>query len=241
MDIFQMAGRGLQGIISGGISAEDYSAVTGIHIHDAKKILDSLENSEIGIIKNGVYYFDPGDRLKVAIALLEKGVSLDEVTPEIDWRDFEGLTTEMLATKNFAVMKNLRFKAPVIEIDVVAIRMGIALLVDCKHWKRTTPSAMSNVVAKQIERTRRYVAETPGAVAVPIIVTLYQHETEFVDNVPIVPIAGFSSFIDEFYAYFDKMKTIENTDHNTDPNTGSVPFTLDTATKSNTSAIETNL
>lgn len=210
MDIFQIPRRGLQGVISGGISAKDYSAVTGISIHDAQKILDGLTHSGIGHITNDICYFESGDRLKAAIMLLEKGAPLDDITAEIDWKDFEGLTSEMLAAKNFAVMKNLRFKAPVMEIDVVAIRMGIAMLVDCKHWKYTTPSAISNAVAKQIKRTRRYVEETPGAIAVPVIVTLYQHETEFVNNVPIVPIAGFSSFVDEFYGHLDKMRTISD-------------------------------
>lgn len=214
MDIFQIPRRGLKGIISGGISARDYNAVTGINIHDAHKILDGLTHSGIGRITDGVCYFESGDRLKAAIMLLEKGAALDDITPEIDWKDFEGLTSEMLAAKNFVVMKNLRFKAPVMEIDVVAIRMGIAMLIDCKHWKYTTPAAVSNAVAKQIKRTRRYVEETPGTIAVPVIVTLYQHATEFVNNVPIVPIARFPSFVDEFYGNLDRMRTVSDDGNN---------------------------
>ena len=209
-----MSRRGLKGIISGGISAKDYSVVTGINIHEAQKILDSLMHFGIGHITNDVYYFESGDRLKVAILLLENGASLDDITPEIDWKDFEGLTSEMLAAKNFAVMKNIRFKAPVMEIDIVAIRMGITMLIDCKHWKYTTPSAISNTVTKQIKRTRRYVEETSGAIAVPAIVTLYQHETEFVNNVPIIPITRFPSFVDEFYGHLDKMRTVSDDSNN---------------------------
>ena len=202
--------RALRGIISGGITARDYSEATGTDAHDAQSILDYLEQAGIGRVTGETYSFERGDRLRAAIALLERGAALDEIALEIDWRDFEGLTTEILASKNFVVMKNLRFKRPSIEIDVVGIRMGVAMLVDCKHWKRTARSAISDAVAKQIERTRRYVAETPGAVAVPVIVTLHRHEVEFVNNVPIVHISGFSSFVDEFYGHLDKMRVIDD-------------------------------
>lgn len=204
-----MTARGLRGMIQGGVSPRDYSAVTGVGMRDARRILDWLEQSGIGRSVGGVYHFERGDRLRAAIVMLEGGAaSLDEISPEMDWRDFEGLAGEILASRNFAVMNNLRFKRPVVEIDVVGIRMGVAMLVDCKHWRRTAPSAVSDAVSKQIERTRRYVAETPGAVAAPVIVTLYRHETEFVGNVPIVPIAGFSSFVDEFHGHLDRMRTI---------------------------------
>jgi hypothetical protein len=68
---------------------------------------------------------------------------------------------------------------------------------------------LSTVVKKQIERTKHYVKKTPGAISVPVIVTLYQDKVDFIENVPIVPIFQFSSFIDEFYGNIDQMKTIE--------------------------------
>ena len=199
---------GLRGIIEGGVSAGDYAAVAGIGMRDARGVLESLAGAGIGRLEDGTCHFERGDKLRAAIMMLRDGAPLDEVAFEMDWRDFEGLVTEMLAARDFAVMKNLRFKKPVIEIDVVGVRMGVAMLVDCKHWKRTTTYAMTRAVSMQIKRTRRYVSETPGAVAVPAIVTLHQHETEFIDNVPIVPISGFASFVDEFYGHMDSMLTI---------------------------------
>ncbi|MDO7721850.1 MAG: hypothetical protein MUP75_00180, partial [Nitrosopumilus sp.] len=84
-----------------------------------------------------------------------------------------------------------------------------AILIDCKHWKTYSRSSLSSAVQKQIERTKQYVAKTPGSTAVPVIVTLHQDKINFVDRVPIVPIFQFSSFIDEFYGNVDQMKTIE--------------------------------
>jgi hypothetical protein len=46
------------------------------------------------------------------------------------------LTAEILSSKNFGVIKNLIMTKPRMEIDVVGIRLGVAILIDCKHWKR---------------------------------------------------------------------------------------------------------
>ncbi len=141
--------------------------------------------------------------------LIEKGFPLDEIAIALNWKDFEGLTAEILESKNFAVIKNLILTKPRMEIDVIGIRLGIAMLIDCKHWKRYSSSSLSEAVKKQVERTKHYIAKTPGAIAVPVIVTLYQDKIDFIDRVPIVPIFQFSSFVDEFYGNLEEMKTIE--------------------------------
>ena len=200
--------NGLNGIIPGGISVQDFSAVTKINSNDSKIILDEFIKNDIGSKQENSYYFKDGDKLKIAISLLEKGYPIDEISIVLDWRDFEGLTAAMLSERNFAVMKNLMLTKPRMEIDVVGIRLGIAILIDCKHWKRYNTSALFTAVKKQIERTKQYVAKTPGATAVPVIVTLYQDKIDFIENVPIVPIFQFASFIDEFYGNLDQMNTI---------------------------------
>jgi DNA-binding transcriptional MerR regulator len=200
--------NGLHGIIPGGISVQDFSAVTKINSNDSKIILDEFIKNDIGSKQENSYYFEDADKLKIAISLLEKGYPIDEISIVLDWRDFEGLTAAMLSERNFAVMKNLMLTKPRMEIDVVGIRLGIAILIDCKHWKRYSTSALSTAVKKQIERTKQYVAKTPGATAVPVIVTLYQDKIDFIENVPIVPIFQFASFIDEFYGNLDQMNTI---------------------------------
>ena len=200
---------GLQGIISGGISIEDFSAVTKMNTNESKIILDEIIKNNIGTKQDNSYHFKNADKLKIAVALLEKGLPIDEISVVLDWRDFEGLTAEILSSKNFGVIKNLIMTKPRMEIDVIGIRLGIAILIDCKHWKRYNTSSLTTVVKKQVERTKQYVAKTPGAIAVPVIVTLYQDRINFIENVPIVPIFQFSSFIDEFYGNIDQMKTIE--------------------------------
>ncbi len=200
---------GLPGILVGGISVEDFSAVTKLNIVDSKTILDEFIKNNIGTKQDNSYYFEDGDKLKIAVKLLENGSPIDEISVALDWKDFEGLTAAILASKNFAVIKNMMLTKPRMEIDVIGIRLGVAILIDCKHWKRYSVSSLSTVVKKQIERTKHYVKKTPGAISVPVIVTLYQDKVDFIENVPIVPIFQFSSFIDEFYGNIDQMKTIE--------------------------------
>ncbi|MCH9657073.1 hypothetical protein K0U27_00010 [archaeon] len=200
---------GLHGLIPGGVSVEDFSAVTKLDLDTSQTILDEFIKNGIGTKENNSYFFEDGDRLKIAVVLLEKGYPVDEISVALNWRDFEGLTAEILSSKNFAVIKNLMLTKPRMEIDVVGIRLGIAILIDCKHWKRYSTSSLTTAVKKQIQRTKQYVEKTPGAIAVPVIVTLYQDKVDFIENVPIVPIFQFSSFVDEFYGNIDQMKTIE--------------------------------
>jgi hypothetical protein len=200
----------LPGIIPGGISAQDFSVITKTDVVESKKILETFLKKGIGSKQEGKYYFEDGDKLKTAIMLIKNGLSLDEVVIALNWKDFEGLTAEILEAKNFAIIKNLILTKPRREIDVVGIRLGIAMLIDCKHWKRYSTSALSETVKNQIERAKHYVSKTPGAIAVPVIVTLFQDRIDFIDRVPIVPIFQFSSFVDEFYGNLQQMKTIDS-------------------------------
>lgn len=199
----------LSGIIPGGISVQDFSAIIKTDAKESQQILETFFKNGIGSKQEDKYYFEDGDRLKTAIMLIEKGFPLDQIAIALNWRDFEGLTAEILAEKNFAVIKNLILTKPRMEIDVIGIRLGIAMLIDCKHWKRYSTSALSEAVKKQVERTKHYISKTPGAIAVPVMVTLYQDKIDFIDRVPIVPIFQFSSFVDEFYGNLEEMKTIE--------------------------------
>ncbi|MCH8914781.1 MAG: hypothetical protein IIA82_02890 [Thaumarchaeota archaeon] len=200
---------GLQGIISGGISVEDFSAVTTLNVTDSEIILDEFIKNDIGTKQDNSYYFEDGDKLKIAVALLENGLPIDEISVALDWKDFEGLTAAILTSKDFTVIKNLILTKPRMEIDIIGIRLGVTILIDCKHWKRYSISSLTTVVKKQIKRTKHYVAKTQGVIAVPVIVALYSDKVDFIENVPIVPIFKFSSFIDEFYGNLDQMKTIE--------------------------------
>ena len=116
--------NGLSGIIPGGISCEDFSAIVNTSEDESKKILDEYVKNDIGTKKEEKYFFDQSDKLKVAIKLIQLGSPIDEVSVALDWKDFEGLVGEILLHKEFAVIKNLILTKPRMEIDVIGIRFG---------------------------------------------------------------------------------------------------------------------
>ena len=202
--------QGLDGVIPGGISIKEFSMISKADQSTAKKILDELINNGIGIKNEDLFDFSSSDRLKYALLILEKGAIIDEVSEHIDWKDFEGLVAEILESKGFGTIRNMILTKPRIEIDVVGVKIGVAILIDCKHWKRTSTSAIRRAVEKQVMRTKRYVSQTRGAMAIPVIVTLYEEKVSFINKVPIIPIQKFSSFVDEFYGNLDKVEIIKS-------------------------------
>jgi len=201
--------QGITGIIPGGISTEDFAVITSTDKNTAEKILGMLIQYGIGQTIGNLVNFDDGDKLKAALLTIKNGAPIEEVSRYIDWKDFEGLVAEILDTKHFDVLRNFRMTKPTMEIDVVGTRLGVTLLIDCKHWKKLSHSALETIVVKQIERVKHYISSTKDVVAAPVIVTLNQEETSFINKVPIVPILQFSSFIDEFYGSLEEIKTIE--------------------------------
>jgi len=201
--------QGLDGIIPGGISIADFSIVSKTDQSTTKKILNELVKNGIGSKDGDLFNFNSGDRLKSALFILKKGATINEVSEHIDWKDFEGLVAEILESKGFGTIRNMILTKPRMEIDVVGIKIGVVILIDCKHWKRTSTSAIQTAVKKHIRRTKRYVSQTQGAMAIPVIVTLYEEKTSFINRVPIVPIQKFSSFVDEFYGNLDEVEIIK--------------------------------
>ena len=201
--------QAISGVIPGGISTKDFAAIISTDKNTAEKILDMLTQNGIGQTIGNLVNFEDGDKLKTALFAIKNGVPIEEVSRYIDWKDFEGLVAEILDSKHFDVLRNFRMTRPTMEIDVVGVRLGIALLIDCKHWKRLSYSALETIVVKQIERVKHYVSNAKDVIAAPVIVTLNQEETSFINRVPIVPILQFSSFIDEFYGSLEEIKTIE--------------------------------
>ena len=201
--------KGINGILEGGVSITDFSIVSELDEISAKELLYTLVQNGIGTWNDDLVDFDiPNDRLQTALFAINLGATIEDVSEYLTWRDFESLTGLILEEKDFDVTKNLIMTKPRMEIDVVGKKMNTALLIDCKHWKTMSKSALDEIVKKQIERVKRYVADESMS-ALPVIVTLHQEEIQFVDNVPIVPIMKLSSFLDEFVGNLDSLMSIE--------------------------------
>ena len=201
--------KGINGILEGGVSVTDFSIVTELDEISAKELLYTLVQNGIGTWNDDLVDFDiPNDRLQTALFAIKLGADVESVSEYLTWQDFESITGLILEKKDFDVTKNLILTKPRMEIDVVGTKMDIALLIDCKHWKTMSKSALDEIVKKQIERVKRYVADE-DITALPVIVTLHQEGTQLVENVPIVPIMKLPSFLDEFVGNLGSLKSIE--------------------------------
>ena len=205
----KLAVKGINGIIEGGISVTDFAVVTELDETSAKELLYTLVQNGIGTWNDDLVDFDiPHDRLQTALFAITLGATIEDVSEYLTWRDFEAITGIILEENGFDVTKNLVLTKPRMEIDVIGKKMNLALLIDCKHWKTMSKSALDEIVKKQIERVKRYVADE-DITALPVIVTLHQEGTQLVENVPIVPIMKLPSFLDEFVGSLDSLNSIE--------------------------------
>ena len=201
--------KGINGIIEGGVSVTDFSVICELDEITAKELLYTLVQNGIGVLNDDLVDFDiPNDRLQTALFAINLGATVEDVSEFLTWRDFESLTAVILEENDFDVTKNLILTKPRMEIDVIGKKMNIALLIDCKHWKNMTKSALYGIVRKQIERVKRFVS-IENMPALPVIVTLHQEKIQFVGNVPIVPIIKLPSFLDEFIGNSEQLSTLK--------------------------------
>jgi Holliday junction resolvase len=201
----QILVKGIRGIIPGGVSVKDFSVVTDTSEETARQILDNFMQNGIGTFQDNQIHFQDDDKLKTSLLALRMGAPIDEISQILDWKDFEALVSEILELREFDVTRNLTLTKPRTQIDVIGIKAGVAILIDCKHWKRLSYSVLETAVNKQIERTKHYVTKEKVRAALPAIVTLYQEEVKFINKVPIIPIFQLDSFCDEFYGNLEEM------------------------------------
>ena len=176
----------------------------------AKIVLDFLIARGIGRLMGGNPVFSASDRLKVVILSLHNaGCDARLVSEQLSWRDFEGLASEILTSFGYKTTTNLRLTKPRMEIDVVGISSGMAVLVDCKHWKRSNGSLISAFAKKQEARALRLVREDPRIVTtVPVILTLNTEPVRLVEGVPIVPVTQFRSFLADLQSHLSEIRVI---------------------------------
>ena len=201
--------RGIKAIIPGGISEHDFAIASEMDEFSAKELLQIFVQNGIGRLDESSFEFQDSDRISASVFAIRNGATIEDVSEFLSWQNFEQLVSHILDENGFDVQKNLILTKPRMEIDVVGIKLGGSILIDCKHWKRMTQSDLNDIVSKQIERVKSYVEKTESISAIPVIVTLHQEKVDFVKQVPIVPIMELSSFLDEFHGNLDKVKTIE--------------------------------
>ena len=185
---------------------ESNSYIDKIRLKNSFSTLDFLDflSSRGILIKDNQITASSYNKIIIAVAAVECGADILTVCKLINWRDFEIFASEIMKFHDYTVFKNYRIKNPTRQIDVVGIRLQNALIVDCKHWKRNSYSELVAAVNKQKQRGSLFM-EKNGSFEVkysyPIIITFLPCEFRYVNQVPVVPINSFNSFLIDFDNY----------------------------------------
>lgn len=181
------------------------SSPAGVEINkDTDPDIYNLFLSKGIIVKNNFVANTSSNKISLGIAALSCGADVFEICRILSWKDFEILSSEILKFHDYAVYFNYRIRKPTRQIDIVAVKSKLALVIDCKHWKNTSFSSLQEVVIKQKDRSVR-LGERKEILGVrnlyPIIVTFLKSEFQNIQGVPIVPIQNFNSFLLDFDTY----------------------------------------
>jgi hypothetical protein len=161
----------------------------------AERVLDFLSNNGIGTASGSKILFSKEDRLKIAILALRMGCHIEQISMQLNWKDFEALTSKILGLSGYKTTIHVFFSKPRMEIDVVGINSKFAIAVDCKHWKHGSLSILSLYAKKQVERTKILLEKRSIYSAIPVILTLHHNKVRFIEGIPVVPITEFKSFL----------------------------------------------
>jgi hypothetical protein len=176
----------------------------------AIRVLDFLQSNGIGSISKKEITFASTDRLRVAALALQMGSDVEQLSKYLSWKDFEKVASQVLISLGYQTKTNFIFKKPRMEIDVIGVNSGFAIVVDCKHWRRSNLSSISNYSYKQVRRTERLIEQDERILqAIPAILTLHSESVRFVNGVPVVPIFQFRAFVLDVKGFLSEICVIK--------------------------------
>jgi hypothetical protein len=174
-------------------------------------VLDYLVSSGIGKLSDGSVLFSKKDKVNTILLAMNKGCDPERLSKKIRWNDFELFTSQLIESAGYSFETNVVFTKPRIQIDVIGFYHKIALLIDCKHWMKIHGFNIAKFSLNQIRRAEIFLDKRKDIEsAIPIIVTLHEHDCNFFNMVPIVPISKFKEFLQNFPLCVDRLHLIQN-------------------------------
>ncbi|UXD22044.1 hypothetical protein IPA_01130 [Ignicoccus pacificus DSM 13166] len=144
-------------------------------------------------------------------AVLNNVLRESEAAPYLSWRAFESYVMKVFDSLGFETIHSLRVRIPgrMMEFDVVAYDGKKVIVVECKRWQRSSPSALRRIaeehrakVFKASEHLSKY-----GKVALPLVITL-RGKPMFLDSivVPIRYLKDLTEHLDQLFYEFEVVK-----------------------------------
>ena len=177
-----------------------------------REVLDYLLNSGIGqLYSDSSVLFSSRDKISTILLAMNRGCDPERLSKMIQWNDFEIFTSQLIESEGYPFERNVVFTKPRVQIDVIGFYHKIALVIDCKHWMKTHGLNIAKFSSNQVRRAEIALDKREDIeAAIPIIVTLHEHDCNFFDRVPIVPISKFKEFLQSFPFYLDRLHIIQN-------------------------------
>jgi len=170
------------------------------------ELLNFLVSKGIGKRSKSKLNFSEIDKLNLLLFLLRNGSDTKILSSRLDWRDFELFTTIILEQENYFCQTNVLLRKPRFQIDIVGRAGKRALFVDCKHWKDMSETKRIECAYQQQKRARAYMKiDRNIKTGIPIIVTLNEPPSRFVDRVPFVAINRLHMFLKDYDTFQDEI------------------------------------
>lgn len=180
------------------ISVEEFQKLTKIPNHNLDELLCYLKQNGIGYFSEDHIEFSISDKVKTAVLAISFGITMEECSRLLNWRDFEFFVYEILKNFGYKAKINLHLTKPHLQIDVIGEKQDFALLIDCKHWKYDNISSLNVYAKKQKIRTNFFLKKNRKILfGIPVIVTLHS-KIKNAEGVHVVSIDKFRSFLNEF-------------------------------------------
>lgn len=189
------------------------------------RAVKTLAREELVNLTGGMVEVSPLQKAKLALKAVRLGSSLKEACRNLSWSGFERAVMEALELNGYEVLSHLRVRVEgkLSEIDVLALKGRLLLLVDCKHWRKPLSDSLLQRVA-EIQKKRVEALNLPlnreilrkkmgGKIrgkfyGIPLVITLLEQSRKLVEGVPVVSISKLVSFLAEIPAYIYELKSV---------------------------------
>jgi len=134
-------------------------------------------------------------KVDIVLQALERGIDGERIARYLDWREFEKLVGKVFSRVGYETLWNLNLilEGQKCQIDLLAYRSNLILLIDCKHWKKPPPpSAELKIIEAQerrLEILRRIIEgvtkrdiEPKRIYLVPLVLSLYQPSRKILEG-----------------------------------------------------------
>ncbi len=175
-----------------------------------KELLNYLKKLGIGHLSKDSVSFSEKDKLDTILLVMKQGCDPEDLSRNLHWNDFELFTSLIIESVGYNYERNVTFKNPRIQIDIIGFYHKIAMLIDCKHWMKMYNFNVLKFCVNQTKRARIFLDKRKDIESViPIIVTFHEYKYNYSNKIPIVPISRFKQFLQNFPFYLDKLELIQ--------------------------------